>query len=182
VELYVSREGLWYRYGRHLPAFGLLPTAEGQALDRVIIPAPAQPQFRQDPELRPVALKLVREDRQRDTTAALCALTDLAKWADTATTAQLSAVRAARSGGRVLLRGRPLPALPNGERLWGERLLAPLGFRTEPALAEGALPEALGVGADEILLLNAAGAEVVPEDAFRPLTRAGVRLALREGT
>jgi hypothetical protein len=48
----------------------------------------------------------------------------------------------------------------------------------EPALPEPALLEAVGVGADELVLLDPDGAEVVPGDMFEPLSRAAVRLAV----
>ena len=41
----------------------------------------------------------------------------------------------------------------------------------------GALRAALGVGEDGLLVLTTDGAEVVPLGAFRPVTRAGIRLA-----
>ena len=53
-------------------------------------------------------------------------LSELAQWADAATSARIAAIQAARAGNQVLLLGRELPLLPGGERLWGERVLAPL--------------------------------------------------------
>lgn len=176
VELYECRDGLWYSPGRHLPAFDVPADDRGQPLDRVLFPAPVEPEPTPVPSLRPESLRLVRDARPRPATALRCTLPDLARWAETATTAGLSALAAARSGDRVLLLGRPLPALPGG-RLWGERLLVPLGFRPEPALPEATLLEALGVADDGLVVLGAEAAEVLPRAAFAPLTRAGVRLA-----
>jgi hypothetical protein len=82
----------------------------------------------------------------------------------------------------VLVRGARLPALPGGERFWGETVLIPLGFAARPDLAEPLLREGLGLGEEELALLTPAGVEVIPHAVFRPLTRAGVRLALREQT
>jgi hypothetical protein len=65
-------------------------------------------------------------------------------------------------------------------RLWGDDLLVPVGFRPDPDLPPATLREAVGAEADELVVLDEAGAEVVPRAAFAPLTRAGVRLALRD--
>jgi hypothetical protein len=77
----------------------------------------------------------------------------------------------------VLLLGPKVPLLPRGERLWGERLLVPLGLRPEPALPEIDLLTALDVGREELAVLQAEGVEVLPAAALQPLTRAGIRLA-----
>jgi hypothetical protein len=178
VELYESRDGVWYRPGRHLPAFEVADE-DGRPLDRVLFPAPVEPEAPPGLALSPQVIRLARADRLRPASAMHAPLAELARWAETATTAQLAALRAARSGGRVLLLGRPLPALPGGLRLWGKRLLVPLGHRPEPALPESTLLEALGAGPEDLVLLTAESAEVVPWGAFEPLTRAGVRLAVR---
>jgi hypothetical protein len=98
----------------------------------------------------------------------------------------------------MLLLGKRLPLLPGGERFWGERVLLPLGWRAEPELPESAIYAALGIEDDAILL--AAGRSgfqpdsvsqvenltyepdiaIVPREVLQPLSRARVRLALRE--
>jgi hypothetical protein len=197
VELYVLRESSWYRFGRHLPAFGAAPAGGPQALDRVLFPAPVQPVPPPALELRPMPLALAPDRSPRQTAALLCNLTELAGWADTVPSARLGALRAAHREGRVLLLGRRLPTLPGGERFWGERVLVPLGYRPDPDLPESALRAALGVEDEELLLLKAgcgaasplsplgrgeqewASVEIIPRSALAPLTRAGMRLALR---
>jgi hypothetical protein len=82
---------------------------------------------------------------------------------------------AARCEGAALLRGR-LPALV-GERFWGKRVLVPAGRRPDPAVGEDVLAAALRLGED-VALLTDAGADVFPRDAFGPVSRAAVRLAL----
>ena len=77
----------------------------------------------------------------------------------------------------MLLGGR-LPAVP-GERFWGDRVLVPAGFRPEPDLPPYVLRSACDVAENELLLLDLAGAAAIRDDAFEPLTRAGVRLANR---
>jgi hypothetical protein len=180
VEMYVRHKGHWYRLGSRLPCSGVPDGAAAVPLDRLLVPGPVQAEFVLRPEPRTVTLRLVRDARLRSATALRCDLSALANWLDRATSARLAALRAARSGGQVLLLGHRLPPLADGERFWGERLLVPLGHRPEPGLPERALCEALGVSDDQIALLGADGFEVLPRDAFGPLTRAGVRLALRE--
>jgi hypothetical protein len=180
LELYVQRDGLWYRHGRDLPSFGVPDECSGQPLHRVIFPVPVQPLPPPTAATRPCRLTLVRDDRPRETTGMLCESADLGRWADRATTAELNELRAARTGRRVVVLGEHLPPLAAGERLWGERVLVPLGYRPEPALPETAVTEALGMGPDEILLLDKEGPQVLSRTVLQPLTRAGVRLALRE--
>ncbi len=177
VELYVCRDGLWYRPGAHLLVSDAPPADAGKPLEHVLFPAPVGPEPPPARAGQPVLLRLVRDGRPRPATAVWCAVAELADWAEAATSAQLARLRGTRCGDRLIVLGRPLPALPRARRFWGERLLVPLGFRPEPALPEGALLEALTSGGDEVVLLTEKGAEVVPCEAFGPLTRAGVRLA-----
>jgi MoxR-vWA-beta-propeller ternary system domain bpX2 len=177
VEFFAEHGGRWHRFGHRLPCADGPPHGAGEPLDRVLIPAPLTP-LPPEEAGPPVRLGIVRGGAPRPATALRCAVRDLAHWADTATTAELAAVRAARCGGRALLLGERLPTVHGGERFWGERVLVPLGFRPEPELPDAVLREACGVTEDELLILDAAGAEAVPERALQPLTRAGVRLAI----
>jgi hypothetical protein len=185
AEVFARRDGLWYRPGCSLPAFGV-PDELPQTLLHLLAPEPihrggqvGNPSYR-----GPVRLELARDDTARPATALCCSLADLDRWAEGATARRLAepqaAFSAAPGGPRVLLRGERLPPLPEGERFWGRTVLAPLGQRPEPALGEAALRDALRLGDDEIALLRPEGVEVVPRAALRPLTRAGIRLALRE--
>jgi hypothetical protein len=72
-----------------------------------------------------------------------------------------------------------LPLLAGSNRFWGEQVLAPLGYRLEPALPESAYREALGVSANEIFLFRDGHGELIPGDAFSVVTRAGLRQLLR---
>jgi hypothetical protein len=56
--------------------------------------------------------------------------------------------------------------------------MLPLGFRADPDLSESALRRLVGAGPDELVVLDAAGYERIPRAAFRPLGRAGIRLAM----
>jgi hypothetical protein len=70
-----------------------------------------------------------------------------------------------------------LSAPEDGERFWGRTVLIPLGYRTEPELPDRALRDAVGAQADDLVVLAADSAELVPRQAFRPLSRASIRLA-----
>jgi MoxR-vWA-beta-propeller ternary system domain bpX2 len=70
-----------------------------------------------------------------------------------------------------------LPALEEGTRFWGSDVLIPLGHRPEPDLADRALRQAVGAGPDDLVVLDDDGVELIPRPAFRPLSRAGIRLA-----
>jgi hypothetical protein len=118
----------------------------------------------------------VRGGLARPASALVCEFAALAAWAESATTFELSAVRAARDGDRALLLGDRLPVIA-GRRYWGCRVLLPLGMRVDPDLGDDALRIACDVADDELLVLDEAGPAAVPDAAFAPLTRAGVRLS-----
>jgi hypothetical protein len=179
VVVFARREGRWYRPGQHLPAFEV-PSEEGaRPLLHVLTPAPVQPDHGA-PSVQPLTLRLVPDGWPRAASALCCTLADLAGWAEQATSRQLTMLTAVRAGPRVLLRGERLPPLLEAERYWGHSILTRLGFRPEPEMSEGVLRQALGLQNEEIALLGENGFEVIDARRFQPLTRAGVRLALRE--
>jgi hypothetical protein len=106
-----------------------------------------------------------------------CSIGSLQSWADSATTTEIAEVQATRNESTAWLRGTKLPAIVDAERFWGERVWRPIGWRTEPDCPESALREAAAVGPNEILVLMNDGAQAIPVDAFRSLTRAAIRLA-----
>jgi hypothetical protein len=163
-----------------LPAFDVPSDAEARPLLHVLTPAPVQSESGA-PSFRPLTLRLVRDDRPRAASALCCTLAELAGWAEQATSKQLAALTAICAGECVLLRGERLPPLAAAERYWGRTVLTPLGFRPEPELSEGALREALPLRDEEIALLGENGFEAIDARLFQPLTRAAVRLAVREG-
>jgi hypothetical protein len=180
VELYVNHEGQWYRQGHHLPAFHLPVHLPARPLHAVLTPAPVLPISAPRADHSPIRAQLVADDRPRLTSAMMCKLSILKEWADWATTQQLSCIRGARRGRRVLLLGRRLPHLAGSERFWGGRLVLPLGYRLEPALPETELLQAWGVKENEFVLYHAEGALILSQSVFEPLTRAGIRVAHRE--
>jgi hypothetical protein len=182
AELFARRDGAWYRLGRHLPAFDVPGEAGARPLASALHPAPLRPEASTTAAWRPLRARLVRDDRPRPASALRCTLAELGRWAEGATSHQLAGLEAATCAGWVLLRGARLPALAGAARFWGRAVLVPLGWRPEPALPEAALAAALGLAPDELAVLGEAEAELVPGGAFGPVTRAGVRLALREAT
>ena len=113
-------------------------------------------------------------------TAASCGLSDLGGWADRATTSELAAVRAARSGPRAVLLGSGLPVVPGSTRYWGHTVYLPVGYRAHPDLPVDVLREAVGAATGEMVFFDLAGVEVIHAEVFEPVTRAGVRLAILE--
>jgi hypothetical protein len=180
VELYCQRDGLWYRGGARLPAFCVPADLECRtvSLARAVVPQSIRAVAPEADFPPPIALGLARAPAPREATALRCTLTDLARWVEQAPTAALAALETAWAGGEVFVRGQRLPPVA-GKRYWGERLLVPLGFRPVPDLPESALRRALGIGEDELAVLEADGVETIPGTALRPMTRAGVRLARR---
>jgi hypothetical protein len=178
---FVPRSGCWFRFGSRLPTADVPPDGEGEAVAAVVGPGPIEPVFPADEALAPLVLGIVRGGSPWPATALIGATADLRRWAETATTAELAAVTAARSHARAILLGSRLPSIPGAIRLWGDDLLVPVGFRPEPDLAPAAIREAVGAGADELVVLDDRGAEIIPRAAFESLTRAGIRLALAEG-
>jgi hypothetical protein len=180
AELYSRRDGLWYRLGHHLPTFGLPFEEESAAkpLYRAITPEPARAVMPEETPPLSARLRLERDAHVRPASAMRCALAALGRWIESAPTAEIAALTAAWSGSEVIVRGTPLPTIAGSERFWGELLLVPLGFRPEPSLPEPALRRALCVKDAALLVLSDQGIQEVPREAFGPLTRAGVRLAL----
>ena len=184
AELYVQRGPHWYRLGDSLPVFGL-PIDHGEAdaipLDRAVVPQPVRPEPPGGPPPVPERLRLSRDDRHQPTRALRCRLEALAEWAELAPSSSFRGLIAAWQGGDVLVVGTALPVVPGAERFWGDRVLIPLGYRPEPALAEPGLSRALGIPGQSLAILTDEGLETIPLTALGPLTRAGVRLAIAKG-
>ena len=191
VELFTERGGLWYRLGEHLPAFDVpfRDGADGVLLDRLLIPgklSAQRPEGRVGDALR---TGLVRDNREgfRPATAFQCSLQVLFDWAEQATSSQLGslqgALRIASDGERedadalVLGAAGELPLLSESVRYWGTDLLVPVGYRADPDLPDGAFRRIVGAGVGDLVVLDEDGFELIARDAFKPLCRAGVRLA-----
>jgi MoxR-vWA-beta-propeller ternary system domain bpX2 len=186
IELFAQREKLWYRPGQALPTFVVPVESESQSLAALIVPSRCEPEPADKRTIVPVSFRLVRDEQPRTATACVCAPADLARWADQATTRELSALRAACTPGsanpaRVLVLGAPPPSVADGLRYWGQRILTPLGWRPDPLLPEKSLAEALGTTPEEIVIVHEEGIEIVPLEVLAPLTRAGLRLLIQGG-
>jgi hypothetical protein len=181
ADLFFRRDGLWYRPEQRLPSFHVPDEKDTQALLAVLTPAPVQVEERRFSPLTRLSIGIVRDDRPRAATALRCRLSELACWADQATSLQLGSLQAAYCKEEVLLLGAKLPVLPGSTRFWGRSVFLPLGFCPIPSVPEAALHEALGLHPNEMGLLTSAGVEVIPRGVVQSLTRAGVRLAWREG-
>lgn len=179
VEFFVQRGGAWFPFGRRVPTADRPPDGEGVSVAAAVFPARLHPIPPDDEARRPLALTVVRGGGPQPVTALACPVADLTAWADTATSAEIEAVTAARSGPRAVLRGLTLPAIPSAVRYWGTDFLVPVGYRPDPDLPPAALRAAVGATAGELVLLDAAGVTVIPAAAFAKLTRASVRLGLR---
>ena len=143
----------------------------------------------------------MRDDREnvRPASALRCRLGPLADWAEHAPSACIESLSGAWCAEAevdpddaevlVLLKAdtRPqteshpvgwgrLPALEGALRYCGDEVLIPLGYRPEPGLVERALREAVGAGPDQLVVLDETGPELIPQEAFRPLSRASIRL------
>ncbi len=183
AELYVQRGPHWHRLGHHLPTFDL-PIENGDAqpipLDRAVVPQAVRPEPPGGSPPSPARLRLERDDRPRPAHGLRCSLEALAGWAELAPFAAFRGLIAAWQGSEALVVGPALPVIA-GERFWGDRVLIPLGYRPEPALAEPALSRALGVSEQALAILTPQGVETISLTALGPLTRAGVRLAAMQG-
>jgi hypothetical protein len=196
VELFNERSGLWYRLGEHLPAFDV-PFRDGEGgvlLDRLLIPGKLAAQRPERQFCDAVRAGLVRDEREgfRPATALSCSLQVLAVWAERATSSQLTSLQGAwrvasdgeeesNAAAFVLGAAGGLPLLPGSVRYWGTGLLVPVGFRADPDLPEGAFRRVAGAGPGELVVLHEDGFELIARDAFKPLCRAGIRLAARGG-
>jgi len=180
VRLYLLRNNDWFRHGHSLPAFEVPADLDYRTLYEVLTPARVQPIAPPAWNGQPVTFVLVPDDRPRPTTALRCGLDVLAAWADKMPEARLTALRSARFQGQVLVLGARLPLLPGAERFWGTHALVPVGWRLEPSLPESAVQQALALSADQLLLMRADSSEILSLEVFRPLTRAGLRLACGE--
>ncbi len=183
AELYTRRGLHWYKLGARLPSFGLpmdQPGLESRPLHRAVVPRAVWPEPPGDVTVIAVELALVRDDHIRTATALRCPVNVLGQWADIAPSSRFNGLLASRSRSVVLIVGSSLPEVagPGVERFWGARVLTPLGLRAEPSLPEQALRGVLGIGDDQLALLSADGVEIIPYAALRPLSRAGVRLAV----
>lgn len=185
--LYEPRPGGWFEPAGVLPVRGMpdLDLADTRPLDRVILPAMPTPTLSQPPLAGRITIRLVRDEVPRVTSGVRAPLLEVLAWASTVPEARFDGLTAAvrRQPDRlaVLVRGTRLPDVRNGSRFWGERVLIPLGWRTDPPLSEPLLRTVSQAADEELLVWEAGGAEAIPDSAFSRLTLAGLRLAAEVG-
>ena len=176
VEFYGRHADQWRRFGSRLPSKVMPPADAGRLLAEVLTPVPVIPLLPSLGAIQRLGIELVRNNEPRPATALRCTLYEFAAWADAATTRQIVGVRAATSGGEVIVLGT-LPPIALARRYWGDGVRLPLGFTLRPALTAPSVREVLQAAADDLIFWHADGVEVVPQAAFEPVSRAGVRLA-----
>jgi hypothetical protein len=181
VEVFERRGSYWIPAGSFLPCFDV-PSAESfLPLSRVVLPERFQGVECAGDQWRRADARLMPARCPRRATMLRSTLDALDAWANQATTSEIESLTAAWIDSVVLVRGESLPPLGAGDRFWGERLLVPIGREPDPALTEAAWREMLGIGGDELMIWDENAIEIVGLDAFRPMTRAGIRLA-RKGS
>jgi hypothetical protein len=179
VKFFVRRADSWHELGRSLPAGPIPLDRPGVPLLQNLVPASIQPEMPTRLGSRKLALSLAPDPTPRQTTALRCPLAAFTKWIDHATSAQVGDLRAAVAEGQVLVFGTKLPVLPGNRRYWGTRILTPLGLRPDPPFSSRVLLERLQIQEDEVALLDETGVEVLSQVNLADVTRAGVRIALR---
>ena len=177
VVFYSKRGTDWLPIHAAIPDFTAPGFDESQmiAIDHAIVPEPISATPPQSACER-VPVTLVPSDVPRRTTALRCDVPTLVGWSERATSWEIGRLRGAICENRVLLRGDSLPILAGAERFWGDRVLAPLGLRPEPAWPEKTLRESAGVDDSEILILTPQSAEAIPTSSLQPLSRAAIRM------
>jgi hypothetical protein len=178
ARLFNCSDGVWRRFGESLPAFDFPQHLHFQPLYQVVFPAAVSTVPPDGTPMLPARLTLQPCMEARPTTAMICRLAALARWADTMPALRLERMRGVVRDGLILVVGDELPLVDTAERFWGRLVLVPLGWCSDPPLPEDALREAAGVPADELLVLRSDRAEAVPLAALTPLSRAALRLAV----
>lgn len=179
VTLFVMRDHRWYQLGRRMPADPVPLDRPGVPLIQLLIPAPFEPEMQTCLQSGRLSLTLAPDRMPRQTSAMRCSLAVMEKWIDQATSAQFSGMRGAVADDQAFVLGANLPLLPGNQRYWGTTILAPLGFRPDPPFSDRVLSQALQIQRGEIAFLEETGVEVLPPETFSDITRAGIRLALR---
>ena len=155
-----------------LPEVDLLPLAQWlQLVLPVVLPPAAAPS--------PYLLKPVADDAAEGHPAALlCALRELLAWAETVSILRLQNLRFAVQGPQAIVLGSPLPSCPGRLFIRQENLLVPAGHRVPlPQL----LADKLALAEDHLALFSLDGSwELLPAEAFAPLSLASLRMTQKE--
>ncbi len=186
--LFSRESGGWTLLGNRVPSFNLpIDVDNGRSLVHEIIPAHLEPTTPDSAPLSRVELRLVRDPigLERPATLLICDIGTLTEWADMAVSSAFDRLSGATSGRAAIVRGAPLPTIVATSRYWGNRVLCPLGFQLNPALPEPAILQAHNVPKDRLLIFHdeePVSHETVPLSVLVPLSRASIRIAMRECT
>ena len=132
--------------------------------------------------LNRIPVKLVQTSIVRPVVALVTGMSALGSWSASNALVRHQGLRwLVLSGTNALVVGTPLPSLP-GQRLWRSgRCWLPAGKMYSPAISPEDLQQAFNIHPDQMILWRANDQPLVVNDAdFRPLSRASVRLAIRE--
>lgn len=180
-ELYQRQQQYWFAFRRQLPSFDVPDLTTARPLAELLFPASVSlPSLPGNP-LQPIPLTLITDTTPRLATALECKLVDLHDWLDSVPNVRFSGLKALCKNISILILGKDLPPIAESQRFWGTRLLTPLGYRYDPFFPEATLLDILDLASKQLLLLRSTGMELIDQSHAKPLTRAAVRLALREG-
>lgn len=181
AELYQRQRQHWFAFRRQLPTFDVPDLTNARPLADLLFPTSVSLPSVPGDLPPPMPLTLVSDSTPRLATAMQCKLVDLHDWLDSVPTVRFSELKALRQLDSILILGRDLPPIAESQRFWGTRLLTPLGSRYDPFFPEATLLDILDLASKQLLLLRPTGMELIDQSHATPLTRAAVRLALREG-
>lgn len=123
-------------------------------------------------------IKLIPSTRSQEGNVLLTDLTTWKTYAETAPLVRLQQTRFAVSeNNKVLIIGKPLPALPGREYVLQDTLLLPCGFEFDPPAISELVITRLDPSKESLLLFDIDGTwEKVPKNVFMPSTRSAIRL------
>ena len=163
--------------GARVPA-GALPDGPWQSLAEWLT-LDIQPAALPGDVDRRVPLRLVRTGRMGEPSVVMTHGADWNAFAASAPLIRLERLAFAMAAdGRVVVRGRPLPAMP-GTRFVAEGAIAvPCGYSLAPAIGSAVLREVLGLSGHDLAIMATDGTcELVRATSFVPAGRAAVRLS-----
>ena len=124
-----------------------------------------------------VPLRLVRSTDERNPELLFTRFAEFKRFAEQGAQVRLDRLQfAADAGGRVLVRGRPLPPLPGCRFILHGGVAVPAGFAWQPAVSAEVLTRRFGVSGDALVLWNEDGTITrLHGEQFVPATRSAVR-------
>lgn len=129
---------------------------------------------------RKVTPRLVRDASEREAEILVVRGETLAAWAETAPASRLKPLSfAVCEDGRVLVKGKPLPALPGTRHAEEGGIAVPCGWAFEPRIDAAVMREVLGLATGDLALFAEDGTwERVDREALVRTSRSAVRSSL----